>query len=143
MEKEVKVSIDAQSRGAGPDKSWAVCGFDDWSLCARKVAQRVVPEVNVDGRLTMDPTQLHVRWTFANARPNETEYQYALGTTPDGSDVADWTSVGQMMEITRAGLSLQPGRTYYVSVKATTGDDVWTPPGVSDGVRVVERGARD
>ncbi len=46
-------------------------------------------------------------------------YQYAIGTTAGGTNVVGWTSVGNVLSVTRTGLSLNVGTTYYFSVKAT------------------------
>jgi hypothetical protein len=136
VDKEVRLLIDAQARGRGPENSWAICGLDDWCLRAKKMTQRATPIVEDDGDYTTDPTQLHARWRFPDAGDDSPTYQYAIGTSKGGTDLLDWTDVGPMTEITRAGLSLKPGVTYYIGVKATTGDGHWTPPGSSDGIRL-------
>jgi len=46
------------------------------------------------------------------------EYQYAIGTFPGGTDVADWTSAGTETEITHYGLNLIEGQSYYFTVRA-------------------------
>lgn len=62
-------------------------------------------------------------------------YQYAVGTTAGGADVADWASAGLETSATAIGLSLIEGQTYYFSVRVVTG--LTTGPAVSsDGVRV-------
>lgn len=49
---------------------------------------------------------------------NIAEYQYAIGTTPYGTNVAGFTSVGLNSNFTRAGLALASGTKYYVTVRA-------------------------
>jgi hypothetical protein len=139
VEKEARVLIDAQARGRGPETSWAICALDDWLLHARKVTGRSAPVVEDDGEYAPQPDQLHARWRFPEAAGSEVVYEYAIGTTPGGTDVLDWTDTGSRTEITRAGLSLEPGRGYYISVKADMGDDHWSGVGSSDGIRVVKQ----
>ena len=64
------------------------------------------------------------------------EYLYAVGTTAGGNDVVDWTSAGTATEKTITGLSLTPGQTYYVSVKAVNGQGLTSQIGSSDGMAV-------
>jgi hypothetical protein len=64
------------------------------------------------------------------------EYQYRIGTTAGGGQVVGWTSVGTATEVTRSGLHLTDGTTYYFSVKAKNGGGMWSAVGTSDGVTV-------
>jgi len=63
-----------------------------------------------------------------------TEYQYAIGTTSGGTEVVDWTSVGTNTSVTKTGLSLTSGTTYYFSVKAKNGAGLWSVVGTSNGI---------
>ncbi len=80
-----------------------------------------------DGAYTLNTNELHATfavWSDAamdtvsdasnNSRP---ESWYAIGTTPGGTDVAPWTwTTGYLYTI--APVSLTPGVTYYISIKA-------------------------
>jgi len=94
------------------------------------------PVVTDDGVYSTSPDSLHATWSASDAESGISQYSYAIGTTPGGTDVADWTSAGAATEVTRSGLSLTLGTTYYFAVRAANGVGLWSPVGVSDGVIV-------
>lgn len=63
------------------------------------------------------------------------EYQYAIGTTPGGSDTLAWTTAGLATAATKTGLTLTENDTYYISVKARNLNG-FSSPVASDGQRV-------
>jgi len=65
-----------------------------------------------------------------------TQYQYAIGTTPGGTDIVGWTT-SPIPEITSTGLSLVPGRTYYITMRFRDTCGVWSATGTSDGITIV------
>ncbi|HOZ38953.1 MAG TPA: hypothetical protein PLH64_09435, partial [Anaerolineaceae bacterium] len=60
-------------------------------------------------------------------------YRYAIGTTPGGVEVVNWTNINQS-EVTHTGLSLLPDQGYYVSFQARNEGGLWSPVGVSNPV---------
>lgn len=62
-------------------------------------------------------------------------YEYALGTAQGGTDVIVWTSGGTATQVTRTGLALSEGETYYWSVRGVLGETTGTPVS-SDGITV-------
>ena len=82
------------------------------------------------------PTALHAVWSSSDPESGIVEYQYAIGTTPGGTDVVPWTSVGASTELIRSDLALQDGRTYYITVRARNGAGQWSSIGTSDGITV-------
>ena len=48
-------------------------------------------------------------------------YQYAIGTTAGGTQTVNWTSLGNVTTVTKTGLTLTLGQTYYFSVQAVNG----------------------
>lgn len=94
------------------------------------------PAVSDDGATTTSTTSLHATWTSSDPESAIVEYQYAIGTESGSNDVVDWTSVGTATATTAAGLSLEAGRTYYVSVKARNSEGLWSQIGSSDGITV-------
>ena len=48
-------------------------------------------------------------------------YQYAIGTSAGGTQTVNWTSLGNVTTVTKTGLTLTSGQTYYFSVKAVNG----------------------
>ncbi len=62
--------------------------------------------------------ELSANWdAVVDSESDIVNYKYAIGKTSGGTDVADWTSVGNATEVARSGLSLEPNRAYYFSVK--------------------------
>ena len=79
---------------------------------------------------------LSASWSASDPDSAITLYQYAIGTTPGGAEVINWTSTGAT-SFDLHGLSLTAGRLYYVSVKARNEGGLWsaaaTTPGVAAG----------
>ena len=48
-------------------------------------------------------------------------YQYAIGTTAGATDTVAWTTLGNVTTVTKTGLSLVIGQTYFFSVRAVNG----------------------
>jgi hypothetical protein len=94
------------------------------------------PHVTDDGESTENASEMHVAWSSGDAESGIVEYLYAVGTTARGNDVVDWTSAGAATEKTITGLSLTPGQTYYISVKAVNGQGLTSQIGSSDGITV-------
>jgi hypothetical protein len=84
-----------------------------------------------DEEWSTSATSLSANWSAAGC---VTGYEYAIGTTEGATDVAGWTACATT-SVTRTGLMLADGETYYISVKGvagtTKGDSV-----SSDGVTV-------
>ena len=55
---------------------------------------------------------------FADAQSGISHYEVAIGSTPGGTDILDFTDAGSGDSFTMAGLSLIHGNTYYCSVRA-------------------------
>lgn len=91
----------------------------------------------LDETYTTSTSSLRANWSSNDPESGVIEYSYAIGTTPGGSDIADWTSTGLATEVRRDGLSLALGSKYYFSVKAKNGFDMWSDVGISLGVTVV------
>jgi len=79
-------------------------------------------------------TQLSANWdAAADAESGIADYQYAIGTTAGGSDVVDWTSVGNVLAVTKSLLTLTAGQKYYFSVRAVNGVGLIGAVGTSNG----------
>jgi thermitase len=94
------------------------------------------PQVWDDGDYTNSTTTLHARWSASDPQSGISEYQYAVGTSPGGTDVVNWRSAGTNTEVTRSDLFLLDTVTYYFSVKAKNGTGFWSAVGTSDGISV-------
>ncbi len=91
------------------------------------------PAVTDDGAFTASATQLHAAWSSSDAESGIAEYQYAIGTTSGGTEVVTWTSTGTTASVTRTGLTLTNGTTYYSSAKARNGAGSWSTPAPERG----------
>ena len=78
-------------------------------------------------------TQLSARALVADPESDIVAYRYAIGTTPGGTDVINWTDTIDA-EITHTGLSLLKDQAYYVSFIARNVGGLWSPVGISNPV---------
>jgi hypothetical protein len=69
---------------------------------------------------------LSASWSASDPDSIITLYQYAIGTTPEGTDVVNWTNTSDP-SFTRNGLILIDRQTYYISVKARNAGGLWSP----------------
>ena len=92
------------------------------------------PVVTDDGNKTSDFSRLHAVWSSSDSESGISEYQYAIGTSPGGANIAGWTSAGTSTEVTRADMTLTYGARYYFSVKARNGVGSWSAISSSDGI---------
>jgi len=96
------------------------------------------PAVSDDGKYTGSTSQLHASWAGAEDPESAiVKYYYAIGTDPGSTEIADWTETTST-SVTRSGLSLDVGSTYYFSVKAENGVGLVGGIGMSDGIMVVQ-----
>gem|GEM_PF-2427073 len=80
---------------------------------------------------------LSANWGASSYLSGVDHYEYCIGTTPGGQETAAWTSAGQNLSVTRAGLGLSEGTVYYFGVRAVgTPGPVYSGVTVSDGQRV-------
>jgi uncharacterized iron-regulated membrane protein len=82
----------------------------------------------------LSTSQLHASWSASDPETGIAEYQYAIGTSAGGAEVVFWTSTGTATEVTKTGLNLAWGNTYYMTVKAKNGVGAWSEAGVSNGI---------
>jgi spore germination protein YaaH/PKD repeat protein len=81
-----------------------------------------------------DNTTITANWTAAlDTHSDISEYLYAIGTTPGGTDIVNYTSAALNTTITHSGLSLNTGVTYYFSVAAVNGAGLIGSIANSDG----------
>jgi len=108
------------------------------SLGVADATPPTTPVVTDDGATTASTSAIHATWSSSDPESCVAEYLYSIGTTSGGVDIVGWTSAGTKTEVTKTGLSLALGTTYYFAVKAKNGQDLWSGVGVSDGIAVVE-----
>ncbi len=88
-----------------------------------------VVTVTGDGGLT----NLSASWNSRDTESPIVQYRYAIGTTPGGRQVVDWTYTTRKTMI-RNNLNLTKGLVYYVSAGARNEGGLWSESGVSTGV---------
>lgn len=94
------------------------------------------PVLSEDNAIPASPTALRAAWA-PSQDPAVVEYQYLIRQdSPFGAVVVGWTSVGLLTEVTRAGITLRPGTTYYVGVRAKTAAGLTSLPSYSGGLRI-------
>jgi len=74
------------------------------------------------------PDTLTAEWSADDPESTINRYQYAIGLTPGGTEVVNWTFT-TFTETMRTGLTLIAGQTYYVSVKARNEGGLWSVAG--------------
>jgi len=89
------------------------------------------PEVNASGDGSL--TTISADWSSSDPESSITQYRYAIGTTPGGREVVDWTYTNGT-SVNRNNLNLTFGSTYYASVGARNEGGLWSESGVSNGV---------
>lgn len=94
------------------------------------------PVVLDDGTYATSNKGFHTTWSSADQVSGIKEYLYALGTTPNGSDVISWRSAGTNTELPLTVLNLKDGVTYYSSVKAIDNAGNESMIASSDGIMV-------
>jgi hypothetical protein len=105
-----------------------------YTLVAPDTTTPSKPVVSDEGALTSNRTQLAASWTSQDPESGIREFQYAIGTTPGGTEVKTFTSTSNNSVIV-TGLSLQTGITYYFAVKAINNAGLISETGISDGIR--------
>lgn len=97
------------------------------------------PAVTDNGTYTTSARQLHASWTSADEHSDIADNQYCIST--DTADCAtgtitDWTSTAAAQEVTKTGLTLSDGTTYYFHIKTQNHAGSWSSIGHSDGIMV-------
>lgn len=96
------------------------------------------PVVTDEGAYTWSPDTLSASWVSTDPESGITGYSYAIGTKKGGTNVVGWTDIGTVTTVTRSGLNLIPGTTYWFTVKSQNGAGAWSLQGYSDGIIAVK-----
>jgi hypothetical protein len=95
------------------------------------------PSVSANGAYTSSSSSLHATWKNSDSESGIAEYQYFIRQdSTSGIILVNWTSVGTATEITRTGLNLLHGKTYFIGVRAKNGAGLWSFDGYSNGIKV-------
>jgi len=79
---------------------------------------------------------IKANWTGFTDEVGIASYDWAIGSTSGGTEVKEWTSVGNVTTATDSTLTLTGGVKYYVSVRASDGAGNQSEVVTSDGVMV-------
>jgi len=100
-------------------------------------AGSVTDSTSTDMDWTRSTTTLTAAWSgFSDAISGIQKYEYAIGTTSGGTDVVTWTDNSTTTSVTKTGLALTNGTTYYISVKATDNVGNVSTVATADGITV-------
>lgn len=84
----------------------------------------------------VDPGTFSATWLAIDPESSIDLYSYAIGTSPGGAEVINWTTTAST-EFQRSGLGLAPGQVVYISSRARNAGGLWspaaTPPGLAAG----------
>ncbi|MBN1779706.1 hypothetical protein JW948_01145 [bacterium] len=82
---------------------------------------------------------LSLNWdASSDAESGIARYWASVGTSPGGTDIADWTDCGPQTNFTFENLTLNAGLTCYCSVRAQNGQGHESGVTVSDGITVLD-----
>ena len=93
-----------------------------------------VPSVTDGGERIPNRGELFASWS-TDSGSSIRHYEYAIGTTPGGTDVRSFT-VTENNSVVVGGLVLENDQTYYFVVRATSVFGLVSEVGLSDGIRV-------
>ena len=118
--------------------TWLVCFLTPLpTFAAQDTTRPTTPIVTDDGVYTSSATQLHASWSSSDPESRIAEYQYSIRQdSTAGTIVVNWTSTKTSTSVTRTGLSLLQGKTYYFAVKARNNAGLWSAIGYSNGIKV-------
>ncbi|MFH0772106.1 MAG: hypothetical protein V1933_05750 [Candidatus Omnitrophota bacterium] len=84
---------------------------------------------------------IKAKWESFDSESGVAQYLFAIGTSKGSNDVQDWNLCkANVTKITTVDLDLAifSGKTYYFTVKAKNGADLWSEPGYSEGIIFVD-----
>ena len=93
------------------------------------------PLVTDSGMRTSSRSELSASWITEGSKSSAVEFDYAIGTTPGGTDVRAFTTV-RANSVVANGLLLENDATYYFAVRGRNTIGLVSEVGVSDGIVV-------
>ena len=88
---------------------------------------------------TTSNTELSANWTSSqDIQSDLARYWYAIGSTPGGTDIVNWTDNWFNDTANHTGLNLNYGATYYFTVKAENGAGLESGLTTSDGIYIAQ-----
>ena len=89
-------------------------------------------------RFAASTSSIKASWSASDPESGIKRYEYAVGTTPLGTQIRRWTSAGSSLSMLISRMSLAVGSTYYVSVRAVNVMNLMSEPISSEGVLVAQ-----
>jgi predicted GH43/DUF377 family glycosyl hydrolase len=128
--------LETYSIGAANVNTFEVTPLNGIADATAPVAGTVNDGAGADINYQTSTTTITANWSgFGDPQSGLTGYEWAIGTTPGGTDVQGWTNVGGATSATNSSLALAGGAVYYVSVRGTNGAG-FQATATSDGVTV-------
>ncbi|MDO8588391.1 MAG: PKD domain-containing protein [Armatimonadota bacterium] len=121
-----RIVISSSSAGVNPQQVY----IDNLKLEPRPNTPSAVRD---DGAYTPSLSKLHFSFDPVICQG---QYKYAIGTTPGGVNVRNWTGCGLSTDVLASGLLLSDNQIYYVSVQAETGHGASGSIKTSNGITV-------
>ncbi|MCC6484366.1 MAG: family 10 glycosylhydrolase [Armatimonadetes bacterium] len=109
-----------------------------WVLKSSDSTPPVMTSVS-DETYTTSLTTLNAQWAGSDPESGILRFEYAVGSAAGLSDIKGWTDAGTDTSAAIAGLTLQQGHTYYVSVRAVNNQYLTSAVLSSPGVSVVSQ----
>ncbi|MBN2102514.1 fibronectin type III domain-containing protein [bacterium] len=90
-----------------------------------------------DSDIAYSNIEIRANWDAVDDPESEiTNYYYAIGTTPGGTDIVDWTDNGLSTSMVHTGLILTRGTTYYTGVIVENESGLMSAITYSDGITI-------
>ncbi|MDB4906310.1 MAG: hypothetical protein JWO05_1094 [Gemmatimonadetes bacterium] len=81
-------------------------------------------------------SKVKANWFAYDNESGISEYQLAVGTTAQGTDISNWESMGGRTDRQLNDINISNGKMVFVSVKATNGNGIVSAIGSSGGLRI-------
>lgn len=91
------------------------------------------PVVHGSGNYATPMARFSATWTVVEGDQAVDNYRYAIGTTPGGTEVVEWTDLAPRAPLSRNVFGCSIAATYYISLKAHCSTGAWTSVGTSAG----------
>ena len=132
------VSYSCKIKSLNVDVAGNISSIANQDLLIDWTAPNTIATINdgtsTDISVTTNSTNLQANFTASkDTNSAVVDYIYAIGTTAGATNIKNWTSNGNSLNINSTGLSLVNGQTYFISVKAKNGAGLYSSVSSSNG----------
>lgn len=93
--------------------------------------------VTDEGKYSFSTNTLTCSWSASSdPQTGVSGYRIRIGTSQGSGSLLDWTDVGNVTSVTRPGLALVNGQTYYFTIQARNGAGLFSASSFSDGITI-------